>query len=70
MSLRGIIRSAAIGACVYGAVKMAEFVGICKGVVMGCRIAKNCPDEAVKVADDWDELEEKWEALKAQYKKA
>lgn len=74
MSIHGLVRSAAIGIAVYGAVKVVEFVGICKGVYYGAHAAVNNPDEAREAVEAWDDASEKWEELKimlkTQYKKA
>lgn len=68
MSINGIIRSAVIGIAAYGVLKTAEFVGICKGIVYGCRVAVNDPKLAKKTAEDWDELDAKWKEFKASMK--
>lgn len=68
MSINGIIRSAAIGMAAYAALKTAEFVGMCKGIVYGCRVAVNDPKLAKKTADDWDELDAKWKEFKSSIK--
>jgi len=70
MSIRGIVRSAAIGMAVYGAIRTIEFIGVCKGVLKGARAALNDPEGAKEVVASWDEVEEKWGELKAQVKKA
>lgn len=70
MSIRGVVRSVAAGMVIYGAIRTIEFVGVCKGVLKGARAALNDPEGAKEVVDSWDEVDEKWSELKAQYKKA
>lgn len=70
MSIRGIVRSVAAGMVIYGVIRTIEFIGECKGVLKGARAALNDPEGAKDVVDSWDEVEEKWSELKAQYKKA
>lgn len=64
IGINGIIRSAVIGMAAYGVVKTAEFVGMCKGIVYGCRAAVNNPEYAQKTAAEWDELDAKWKEFK------
>ena len=70
MSIRGIVRSAAIGAAIYGVAKAGELVGLIKGVVKGCQIAQEYPEDAAQVAAEWDEIDRRWNELKDHYKKA
>lgn len=63
-----LIKSLAVAGAVYGIAKIGELVGVLKGIVTGCRISRDYPNEGTKIADDWDELETKWEALKSRYK--
>ena len=56
MSMRGIIRSAAAITVIYGIAKVGEIVGLFKGVVKGCRIAQQYPEDAAKIVADADYL--------------
>ncbi len=63
-----IIKYAAIGCAAYGVVKAAEFVGICKGMIYGCRLAENAPEDAHNVAREWDEFDKQWKEFKKSVK--
>ena len=70
MSIRGIVRSAAIGAAIYGVAKAGEVVGLLKGVIKGCQLSQTHPDDAEQIAAEWEEIDRRWTELKARYKKA
>jgi len=65
MSIKGLIKSAAIGVLVYGVAKAGEFVGACKGIVYGMRDAVDNPETARLTVEKWDKLESEWNGFKS-----
>lgn len=65
MSVKGLIKSAAIGVLVYGVAKAGEFVGVCKGIVYGMRDAVDNPETARWMVEKWDKLESEWNGFKS-----
>lgn len=65
MSINGLVRSVAICGAIYGAHKLGEAIGFVKGTIRGCKLAKYYEDDAMKIANDWEEIESRWQELKA-----
>lgn len=68
INAKGILKTIGIGAAAFGIAKAGELWGFVKGTVHGCRIARDNPEDAVQVAENWDEIDRKWDELKEELK--
>lgn len=64
INMKGVLKTIGIGAAAFGIAKAGELWGFVKGTAHGCRLARDNQEDAERIAQNWDEIDQKWYELK------